>query len=63
MSVLNQKKKKQDRKRERSKTKEEKRFDKERSKYDDKDSISLKKHGEWYKMKMSFKSLFRREKT
>jgi hypothetical protein len=62
MFVINEKKKKQERKRERSKSKEDKKFQKERY-MDEKDSMSLKKHGDWHKFKTSLKGLFRREKA
>ena len=62
MFVLNEKKKKQDRKRERSKSKEDKKYERDRLK-DDKDYVSLKKHGDWHKFKTSLRGLFRREKA
>jgi hypothetical protein len=62
MFVLNEKKKKQDRKRERSKSKEDKKYERDRLK-DDKDYVSLKRHGDWYKFKTSLRGLFRREKA
>ncbi|KAF2036711.1 hypothetical protein EK21DRAFT_51348 [Setomelanomma holmii] len=62
MFVLNEKKKKQERKRERSKSKENKKYERERLK-EDKDCISLKKHGDWHKFKTSLRGLFRREKA
>ncbi|OAK96255.1 hypothetical protein IQ06DRAFT_256968, partial [Phaeosphaeriaceae sp. SRC1lsM3a] len=58
MSVIMDKQKKQDRKRERSKTKDEK-----RAKNEDKDVSSLKKPSEWRKFKTNLKHLFRREKA
>ena len=62
MFVINEKKKKQERKRERSKGKEDKKSEKERYR-DDKNSVSsFKKHGDWQKFKTSLKALFRREK-
>jgi hypothetical protein len=57
MSVIIDKQKKQDRRRERSKTKEEKKAKNE-------DMASLKKKtGEWRKFKTSLKHFFRREKS
>jgi hypothetical protein len=55
MSVILEKQKKQNRKRERSKTKEDRKAEK--------DNVSLKKHGEWRKFKTSVKGLFKREKA
>lgn len=57
MSVIMEKQKKQDRKRERSKTKEER-----RAKNEDVSSLK-KKTSEWRKFKSSLKHLFRREKA
>lgn len=57
MSVIMDKQKKQDRKRERSKTKEEK-----RAKHEDTASLK-KKTSEWRKFKTNLKHLFRREKA
>lgn len=62
MFVMKEKKKKEEKKRGRSKSKDKK-FDKEKLKYDEKDSISLKKHGDWHKFKMSLKGFFKREKA
>lgn len=59
MFVANEKKKRQDRKRERSKTKEDRKLEKERGRDD---SVSLKKSGDsdWRKFKNSLKDIFRR---
>ncbi|KAH7092984.1 hypothetical protein FB567DRAFT_434479 [Paraphoma chrysanthemicola] len=62
MFVLNEKKKKQDRKRERSKSKEDKKYERERLK-DDRDLVSLRLHDDWHKFKTSLRGLFRREKA
>jgi hypothetical protein len=55
MSVILEKQKKQNRKRERSKTKEDRKTEK--------DNVSIKKHGDWRKFKTSVKGLFKREKA
>lgn len=62
MFVINEKKKKQERKRERSRNKEDKKPQVERF-LDEKDAISVKIHGDWHRLKNSFKNLFRREKA
>ncbi|KAF1911195.1 hypothetical protein BDU57DRAFT_524962 [Ampelomyces quisqualis] len=56
MSVVLDKQKKQDQKRERSKTKEDR-------KYDNDKGVPSKKHAEWHRLKASLKSLFTREKA
>jgi hypothetical protein len=55
MSVILEKQKKQNRKRERSKTKEDRKSEK--------DNVSIKKHGDWRKFKTSVKGFFKREKV
>lgn len=62
MFVLNEKKKKQDRKRERSKSKEDKKYERERLK-EDRDLVSLRLHEDWHKFKTSLRGLFRRDKA
>jgi hypothetical protein len=56
MSVLNRKKAKEERKRERKERKD----DEKEKRYEDKDSVEAKKQGEWSRLKLSLKGLFRR---